>query len=97
MKNNAAINEAAGDDLAAILEIPLFLRRPYIVSEEKMIEEISEPMEMSQDLYGDAPAENTPSLEQILDMIRKMGTKIDSLTEARRALKKQAERMLKNL
>lgn len=53
---------------------------------------------------GDASAEpllpaveTPPSLEELLTTIRKMGVKIDELTEAKRMLKKQAEAMMKKL
>lgn len=43
------------------------------------------------------PAEAPPTLEQLLDTIRKLGIKIEELTETRRILKKQAEGMLRKL
>jgi len=87
---------AAGDDLAAILDIPLFLQRPprerKMLDPDKYFGAIA-PIEKQPDL----PIESPPTLEQLLETIRLLIAKRDKMTANIDGLKKQAEGMLRKL
>lgn len=93
MRTDPQENMAAGDNLAAILAIPPFLQR----KQTTMSNTEAETNESTLPQMAPLPEEEIPTLEQLLETIRKLGTKIDELTETKRILKKQADAMFRKL